>query len=248
MRYYFDFNVMIGEPTVVQLDKWLDVDRLSKEMSRFNIKKALVYHSYSRDYDAYFGNNYLLENISGHSNILPSWVLLPFDVFPIDTPDKLLEELRNRNIKAVRLFPEYHNFPLEEEAVGDLLDLLEDIQIPILISPNKVGWRDIYNILRNHRNLRLILVDLTYRNNAYIFPILKRYKNVYIELSGYITYLGIEGIYKRFGGERILFGSNLPYRNPGSTIFYVENADIPEDVKDLIAYKNAEKLIEEVAL
>lgn len=248
MRYYFDFNIMIGEPTVVQLDKWLDVEKLDEEMSRFNIKKALVYHSYSRDYDAYFGNNHLLEKISGYSNIFPSWVLLPFDIFPIDTPDKLLQELRDKNIKAVRLFPENHNFLLEEEVIGDLLELLEDIQIPVLISPNKAGWKDIYNILRNHYNLKLILVDLTYRNDSYIFPLLKRYKNVYIELSGYMTYLGIEGIYKRFGGERMLFGSNLPYRNPGATIFYLENSNIPEEAKDLIAYKNAERLIEEVAL
>ena len=102
--------------------------------------------------------------------------------------------------------------------------------------------------MRNHPNLRLILVDLNYRNSSYIFPLLKRYKNVYIELSGYITYLGIEGIYKRFGGEHMLFGSDLPYKSPGTTIFYVENAEVPEEVKDLIAYKNGEKLIEEVTL
>ncbi|HRU33318.1 MAG TPA: amidohydrolase family protein [bacterium] len=248
MREYFDFNVMIGAPTVVQLGKWLDTRMLSEEMRRFNIKKAIAYHSYSRDYDAYFGNNYMIKEITGYSDILPCWVLLPFDISPTNTPDELISQLKENNVKIVRLFPELHNFLLEEEVVGDLLALLEGYNVPVLISPNKVGWRDIYSILRNHPNLRLILVDLNYRNSSYIFPLLKRYKNVYIELSGYTTYLGIEGIYKRFGGEHMLFWSNLHYKSPGITIFYVENADVPEEIKDLIAYKNGERLIEEVTL
>ena len=248
MREYFDFNIMLGKPTVLPLSNWLDVNRLDEELKRFNIKKTLVYHSYSRDYDAYFGNNKLIEEIKNYVNIYPSWVLLPLDIFPIDTPDKLLEELRMNNVRAVRLFPDLHNFLLEEEMVGDLLSFLEEFNIPVLLSPNNTGWKDIYNIPRNHPNLRLVLVDLTYRQSSYIFPLLKRYKNVYIELSGYIAFLGIETLYKRFGGERLLFGSNLPYKTPGSTVYYIEKADVPEEVKDLIAYKNAERLIQEVKL
>lgn len=248
MREYFDFNVMIGKPTVVPLDNWLDVDRLSEEMGRFNIKKALVYHSYSRDYDAYFGNEKLIEEIKGRSNLYPVWVLLPLDIFPIDTLDKLLERFRGNNIRAVRFFPDLHNFLLEEEMIGDLLSFLEELKIPILISPNNIGWRDIYSMLRNHPNIRLVLMDLTYRQSSYIFPLLKRYENIYIELSGYITFLGIETLYKRFGGERMLFGSNLPYKSPGSTIHYIEKADIPEEIKDCIAYKNSDRLIQEVTL
>lgn len=248
MREYFDFNVMIGKTTIDPLNNWLDIDRLKEEMDRFNIKKALIYHSYSRDYDAYFGNEKLKEEIKEFSNLYATWVLLPTDISPIDTFDRLLEELKIHKVKAVRFFPDLHNFLLEEEVVGDLLSFLEGIKIPVLISPNSTGWKDIYNMLRNHPNIRLVLTDLTYRQSSYIFPLLKRYKNVYIELSGYITFLGIETIYRKFGGERMLFGSNLPYKNPGSTIFYIEKADIPEEVKDYIAYKNADRLTQEVDL
>jgi len=248
MREYFDINVMIGKPTVVQLDKWLTIDRLSVEMDRFNIKKALVYHSYSRDYDAHFGNIHLIEEIAECSDIYPSWVLLPLDIFPLNNPEKLIEGFKKNNIRAIRLFPEFHNFLLEEEIIGDLLAPLEEIGIPVIVSPNKVGWKDIFNTLKNHPQLKLILVDLTYRNSSYVFPLLKRYKDVYIELSGYIPFLGIEGIYRRFGAEQMVFGSNLPYKSPGATLFYIENADIPEEAKDLIAYKNARRLIQEVKI
>ncbi|MCX7795351.1 MAG: amidohydrolase [bacterium] len=248
MREYFDFNVMIGKTTVVTIDNLLDVNKLNEEMNRFNIKRALVYHSYSRDYDAYFGDKKLVEEIKDCPNLYVTWTLLPIDIFPINASDKLLEELKINNVKAVRFFPDLHNFLLEEEVIGDLLSLLEEIKIPILMSPNSTGWKDIYSMLKNHPNIRLVLTDLTYRQSSYIFPLLKRYKNVYIELSGYITFLGIETLYKRFGGERMLFGSNLPYKNPGSTIFYIEKADIPEEVKNYIAYKNADRLIQEVSL
>ncbi|MGC8971398.1 MAG: amidohydrolase family protein [bacterium] len=248
MRAYFDFNVMIGKPTIIPLNNWLDAKRLSEELERFNIKKVLVYHSYSRDYDAYFGDKRLIEEIKDYPNLYAAWVLLPLDIFPIDTPDKLLEEFKINKVKAVRFFPDLHNFILEEEVVGDLLSFLEELKIPIILSPNNSGWKDIYAILRNHPNLRLVLADLTYRQSSYIFPLLKRYENIYIELSGYIPFLGIETLYKRFGEERMIFGSNLPYKNPGSTIYYIEKADIPERAKDYIAYKNADRLIQEVEL
>jgi predicted TIM-barrel fold metal-dependent hydrolase len=248
MREYFDFNIMLGKPTVLFQNNWLDISKLDEELKRFNIRKALVYHSYSRDYDEYFGNNRLIEEIKNYPDIYPSWVLLPLDIFPIDALDKLLEELRRNNVRVIRLFPDLHNFLLEEEVVGDLLAFMEEFNIPVLISPNNAGWKDIYNILRNHPNLRLVLVDLTYRQSSYIFPLLKRYKNVYIELSGYIAFLGIETLYRRFGAERLIFGSNLPYKTPGSTVYYIEKADIPEEAKDVIAYRNADRLIQEVKI
>jgi hypothetical protein len=248
MREYFDFNVMLGKPTVASLDNWLDIERLREEMDRFNIKSVLVYHSYSKDYDAFFGNNYLIKEIKDQSDIYPCWILLPMDIYPIGNLQELYNDLKQNNIKAIRLFPEYHNFLLEEEVIGNLFSFLEEIRIPVLLSPNRLGWKEVFSILRNHPNLKLVLLELTYRNNGNLFPLLKNYSNVFIELSGYIPFLGIEGIYKRFGAERILFGSNLPYKSPGATIFYIENADILEESKDLIAYENAMRLIKEVKL
>ena len=203
MREYFDINVMIGKPTVVQLDKWLTIDRLSLEMDRFNIKRHWSIIAIAEIMMPTLGI-YLIEEIAECSDIYPSWVLLPLDIFPLNNPEKLIEEFKKNNIRAIRLFPEFHNFLLEEEIIGDLLAPLEEIGIPVIVSPNKVGWKDIFNTLKNHPQLKLILVDLTYRNSSYVFPLLKRYKDVYIELSGYIPFLGIEGIYRRFGAEQMV--------------------------------------------
>jgi len=196
MREYFDFSVMLGKPTVVFLDNWLDIDKLKQEMEQFNIKNSLVYHSYSKDYDAFFGNRYLIEEINGQTNLYPCWTLLPFDISPLNNPQDLYEDFKKYNIRSVRLFPEYHNFLLEGE---------------------------IFSILRSHPNLRLVLVELTYHNSRNLFPLLKDYPNVSIELSGYIPFLGIEGIYKRFRAERMFFGSDLPLKSPGATIFYIDS-------------------------
>jgi predicted TIM-barrel fold metal-dependent hydrolase len=46
----------------------------------------------------------------------------------------------------------------------------------------------------------------------------------------------------------LIFGSNLPYKTPGSTVYYIEKADIPEEAKDVIAYRNADRLIQEVKI
>jgi predicted TIM-barrel fold metal-dependent hydrolase len=65
-----------------------------------------------------------------------------------------------------------------------------------------------------------------------------------VEISGYQGLLAVEAVVKRFGAERLLFGTNLPTFNPGAAVTTVMYADIAEEDKSLIAAGNLRRLLE----
>ena len=67
--------------------------------------------------------------------------------------------------------------------------------------------------------------------------------NLHIELSGYWLYRGIEYITRRWGSERLIFGSNWPAFNHGMTLAMLTCADIDGRDKRNIAGDNLRRLI-----
>mgnify|MGYP003295337219 CR=1 FL=1 len=61
-----------------------------------------------------------------------------------------------------------------------------------------------------------------------------------------IMYFIANYITKKFGSQRLIFGSNLPVSDPGAAIAKVACADISYEDKIKIAHGNLEKLIEGV--
>jgi len=52
----------------------------------------------------------------------------------------------------------------------------------------------------------------------------------------------IEKVVKKVGKERLIFGSDMPYYNKTLDKVLVNNADISEEAKECIFWKNADKL------
>jgi uncharacterized protein len=68
--------------------------------------------------------------------------------------------------------------------------------------------------------------------------------NVYLELSTSFTYLGsLERMVDAIGSERILYGSDMPFIDPRTTIGWIEGSGISEDAKNRIFYENAAALL-----
>ena len=75
------------------------------------------------------------------------------------------------------------------------------------------------------------------------YPLLARYKNLSIDISAYWMYRGIESICKNFGANRILFGTGLPFYNPGLSLAMLSYSNIGARDKGLIAGDNLRRLI-----
>jgi len=242
---YFDCNCSIGRVAYPYLHDIADVEGLLTEMKTAGIDEALVYHIVARDGHPPVGNSMLMEIIKSYRMLHPVWILLPHHTGEMPHPDKLLPEMKKNDVKAVRIYPKanYHSFSISEWCSGELLSALEQERIPLILDMETVSWEDVNTILENHRQLPVIAATCTYRNNRYIYPLLEKYTNLYIELSRFMGAGAIEDIVKRFGSHRLLFGTNMPQYTGTAAVSLLTYSDIEQEAKQAIAGGNLSHLI-----
>jgi hypothetical protein len=247
MVNFIDSNVMIGPQTVPQIGSFTDVDTLKRLMQRVGIAKALVYSSLSREYDPMSGNRWLIETLKGDAALWPVWVVLPGLTGEFMDETQLPGELARHGVKTVRIFSGAadFNFSLHELVVGKLFGVLEDYRIPLLVDYAATNLFQMVDLLEKHRKLKLILTNVSHRIERDLYPLLDRYSNFYIETSTYRVHRGIEAIVRRFGSERLIFGSGLPVFSAGSAVTMITHAEISEADKANIAFRNLERLLED---
>jgi predicted TIM-barrel fold metal-dependent hydrolase len=88
-----------------------------------------------------------------------------------------------------------------------------------------------------------VLVDVQGRNNRNLYPLLAKLPNLYIETAGLNVHHGIEDVCRRFGAERLLFGSGYPIRSMGGALLQTRSADIDESEREMIASGNLRRLL-----
>jgi hypothetical protein len=245
---FIDCNCSLGRVAYPHLYDIPDVKGLLKEMDTAGIEEALVYHIVARDGYPPVGNSMLMEQIKNIPGLYPVWVVLPHHTGEMPHPDKLLPEMKENNVKAVRVYPKanYHSFSISEWSSGELLGALEEEHIPLILDLETVTWEDVYTILENHKQLPVIAATCSYRNNRYIYPLLKKYKNLFIELSRFMGAGTIEDMVKHFGSYHLLFGTNMPQYSGTAAVSLLTYSDIDQKAKQAIAGGNLSNLLMEV--
>ena len=242
---YFDCNCSVGRVAYPYLHDIPDVEGLLKEMETAGIDEALVYHTVARDGHPPIGNSMLMDEIRNHRELYPVWVVLPHHTGEMPHPDKLLPEMKKNNVKAVRIYPKanYHSFSISEWCSGALLGALEEECIPLILDMEISSWEDVNTILENHKKLPVIAATCTYRNNRYIYPLLEKHKNLFIELSRFMGGGAIEDLVKRFGSHHLIFGSNMPQYTGTAAVALLTYSDIDQKAKKAIAGGNLSNLL-----
>ena len=70
-----------------------------------------------------------------------------------------------------------------------------------------------------------------------------RHPNLLIETSGDYSDEGIENIPNHLGYDRLLFGSHFPWLNTELEIYRIRRANLSEEARECIFYKNALNLL-----
>lgn len=242
---FFDCNVVLGKVQKPAPGGTLDAESLLAEMDRYGIREALVYHAFARRNAPVRGNRLASEAAATSPRLHPCWMVLPTGTDEMPSFDETGEGMRRDGVRAVRIAPDAngHMFSLAEVVCGDLFDWLEASRLPVFVEQTAVDWRDVDRIAERHPDLPLVLIDITYRINRDLYPRLKAFSNLYVEISYLQQHRGIEDVCERFGPERLLFGSKIPILCPGSARHMVETAAIPDDAKAAIAGGNLRRLL-----
>jgi predicted TIM-barrel fold metal-dependent hydrolase len=126
--------------------------------------------------------------------------------------------------------------------------MLEKNRIPLLFSGTDVTVSQLHAISAAYPELPIILTQCEYPQNRSIYKLLEQHPRIYLEISTYYIYYGIEDIVEKFGAKRLLFGSRMPFQEGGAALGMTLLAAISETDRNKILGGNLDALLSEVRL
>ncbi len=239
---YFDSNVCIGKRGLKDhREIWKSEDILAA-MDRAGIAGALVYSGWARDYAPAYGNERLAEELSKHSRFYGCYVIAPGYTGSFLKPDEFVSDMKSKNMVAVKMFPKTHIFSPCEDVMGEYYSVLEEDGIPLLIDKLQISWDELSAILSNHKQLNVLLQGTAWSDFHNLAAYLRKYPNLYTDLSSMQANFAVEIIAKEFGAERVCMGSGLPLMCPGAARAFIDYAQISDEEKQLMAGGNLARL------
>jgi predicted TIM-barrel fold metal-dependent hydrolase len=237
-----------------------DAPSLLAEMDRLGVARALVYHTLAAAHAPDDGNARLMEAIAGQPRLEPCWVLLPGEGSARPGAEApLCDAMGGQGVRAVRIYPRDHGYPLAEWMAGPLLAALGDrsylvsLDLDQVLFPsavydlNQSTWRDVVWLCQTYPGLSVLLTRVGYRSLRALLPLLRACPNLHLDTSYFATHLGVEEVAAQVGAGRLLFASGQPYVDGGGAIARLRYAELTDGQATQIASANLERLLDRVA-
>lgn len=250
---FFDANCQIGRYNYRQEGAPFSVDESLADMRDLGIGRRLVYHAVAKENNVAAGNELLQKAIAGVPQLVPCWGVSTWVGGELPEPDKLLADMRDRGVRAARFFRRYYHVPMSEWSMGRLWSALEEARVPLFFdyglrwcNIEELDCDEIHGLCAAHPHLPVVLTQHRIRFNRQVAALLDACPNFHLELSGWWHYRGVEDVVRRFGAQRLLFGTDWPYLDSSFAIAAVTYADISDAERAAVAGGNLTALMEAV--
>jgi hypothetical protein len=246
---FLDSNLWLGRPMIPGFCARWDLEALLGYMQRYGLRGGVVAHNAAMIEDPYSCNDDVLTWIGDHDQLWGALVATTELPLGFDCWGDYLDESIERGARMVRLFPKTHRFSLERWCCGPLLDSVHERRMPLVLWHIEAGWDAIRRLCETYPDLPVIIEGRPQKilyHTRFFYPLLERYGNIFLELHNLNVYLGIEDIVARFGAERLIFGSCMPFNDPNTSLMMVTAARVDEAARKQIARGNLTRLLEEV--
>lgn len=249
---FFDANCMIGQRFSFEDAIFKDGKALLKIMDSKGIDRALVFHSMARENFIDEGNLEVVREARSSERLLPCWAVMPHYSGECQNPGEIVKAMAAANVRAVRIFPEYHRIKLYTWIWEELFSRLEACRAPVLMDFSNTGWTQeidwdgINAICGRFPHLPLILLRQGQVADRYIYYLLERHGNLYLETSYYQVHNGIASIAAKFGAERLIFGTGMPFYSPDCPINALLYSGLSEEDIRMAAGENLDRLLKGV--
>jgi predicted TIM-barrel fold metal-dependent hydrolase len=221
-------------------------DELLEEMDWCGIDEALVWCTAQRFDHPAAGNERLRRELAGRPRLHPTLTILPTATGEGAGGEDLADQLRGFGASCVRLFPQDHRYLLDDVTLGDQLEILAALRVPVFISDtlDRIG-----GLLRSFPTLVVITDALGMGPlDRYAWPLADRYPDLRFETSSYLVAGSIEAFVARYGSSRLVFGSGVPMCVSGASLLQVLHADIADADREAILAGSLERLLADVRL
>jgi hypothetical protein len=173
-------------------------------------------------------------------------------------PEAEIQRMRKMGIKGIKLHSEFQHFYPDDERMYPIYEALSDDMVLVFHAGDEVTpVRHVHtkpdriaSVLDSFPDLKVVAAHLggyrcwdeverhllgrdLYLDTAYVFP---------IPGHEHITVERIIGIMETHGFDRILFGTDYPFRDQGSEVANIQGLDIDDRHKALVLGENAAAL------
>jgi hypothetical protein len=244
--HFFDANCCLGRVNNRGPVFMNSVDDLIGHMDRCGIEKAVVCHALARYSHPLFGNEKLLREIAGNDRLTGCFILLPEGTRELNPPDEYIDYMIQKKVYFAKIFPDSQRFSVDEWSASSLFGSLEQRRVPLFIRSREITWSDLYGILTRYPALPIIVEQgdaETYRDLRYLYPLMEKCENLYLEVHNSHLYLQVDDIVRRFGAKRLIFSTYYPVDDSQTSMMLITHGSFDMKDKEMIAHGNLENLI-----
>lgn len=226
-------------------ERWSQA-HLLEEMAHCSISRALVFPTQALFYDANYGNREFSRSIAGNGELRAIWNVLPANLGEFPKPARLIEEMRQADVRAVALHPKTNCWDWLAASSDALFLELSANDIPVFLPRSEMAdCLEIREFLRRYPALSVILTGASWGEQRKVFSLMEECSNLYLTFECFQVHHGLEDLVQRGFEDRLLFASEAPLRAAGAHRAYVDYADLPRSIKAKIAGENLRRLLKD---
>jgi len=243
--------------TNVSLGRWpfqrfhFDAARpLARHLKKCGITTALVAATESvlyPDPDVY--DEPCFRQIRDISNLLPVKTVNPVLG---NWRESLCDFAARYDLKAVKLYPNYHRYRLDNPVVDELVRVAGKLRLPIIIATRVEDERQHYPLMRVPAVRMAEIVKLAAAHPRGKFIALNGYfheitaaedrRNLYYDIAFAELTDTLRALTRHMPARQLVFGSQTPFLTTKAAVMKVELANIPKAGRDRVAIANAKSL------
>lgn len=241
-------DALVGLPRVPIEGIRPTVDDLLSEMSRLRFHAAVVRHRSCMDNGPCFGNAALMEDIAGHPELIPAWVVTPDGCGPEFNVYATVHQMSRAGVRVAWIFPKEHLYSVRPWCSGPLYGALQAARVPLLVDYEQIEADDINEVCSAFPELRLILFNVPrLGRNRLLYPLLQHHHNLMLCFSPSLSFHeGYTDLCNRFGIRRWVFGAGYPDAEGGAAVSGLMYSGLSEQAIRAVAHENIERLLAEV--
>jgi len=244
---FFDFDFWDDPYDVERFYTAPDTDAALKKLKKTCRAGGLITEGAAVTVDPATGNERLVGRLSAEDGLLGCMVLTPDPEFSGRALQDYLDRMTGLGFAAIRLLPKRFYHSVSDSVCGEILSAAQERGLPLVISHAETSWDAIDSLCSRRPGLNVLVeggnaVKIIYHNRDYI-ALLKKHRNLYLDTHALVWFSEIESLCSLVGAEKLIFGSNAVYDEPGTAIGAVAFARISEEEKLMIAHGNAMRLL-----
>jgi hypothetical protein len=245
---FFDAFVLLGKGMTPPRFDTETPEAVSAMLDHFGIDRALV-RTAEQEWNAEEGNRTILTLVEKSARCTPVWVIAPHRTGEFPAPEDLATAMQRANVRALFCTPSIEQ-PLHATALGGMLAVCEARSIPLLWPcADYAAYERLDTLLGGFPNLLLVACNQhAWGLERYTFPLFERYERFVLCVGPNRVSGAVQETVRRFGAERLIFGSDFPHADPAGATELLRRLDIEDTEKIKIAGGNLERILAEVRI